>query len=293
MNSRGVRLVLMLVPTLVLAWITPRWLEGIPSGIPEAIRPPPDATSDEPQGQDPRLIATVETLTSLPHVPALGKQPVRVASINGVPIVNCGFQSYGSCTGIMDYYLGQLAATGWRDITDRYFGIAPENPSADDADQTEQAAEKYEEIRSTQAVLVRNGRSVAISLAAQPMGRCFVSITVADTPDLTGFWRSTYDRGMALSHRDGAQKWLETSEPRRGGGESKTRFYTGRGNPSELIAKVAGDMRRDGWSIVLPPQASSETGKSCMFMKPGGRWAMVTAEVQPHNKASRAVLYIQ
>jgi len=286
MNARIASFVVILASGLLVLWITPRWIElGFDTGGQVALRPPPQATG-EAVAVSPGCEDAVRELSAVPHPPIVAGGRVRAAAVNGVPIATCIFQTHGACIDVMDFYLSQLAAHGWRDVSDEHFG-PPDGVVHDDAD-----AAKYDALRSTHAMLVKKGSTIAIALNPASLGRCSVNITCAGTGDLFGFWQRAFEKSEAVERMEGAHAWLDSREPR-SGGTSATRFYSGRGSPDDLIAGIASDMRKEGWNPVLTPRDHKPGVKACMFIKPGGYWAFATARQDSRSGVSRGVLYVQ
>ncbi len=288
MKSRAASYIVIIASLATLAWILPKWIIAGASARAQIVRPSHDDAP--PQPTDPRVAPAIRALVTLPSVPAIGARSARAAVINGLPVVNCVFLAHGVCADIMDYYLSQLAVRGWTDITERYLNIDSKTSEGGD-DQSMQEALHYDHLRSTQAALVKDGRTLSISLEPKPLGRCLVSLTAAETPDLAGFWHSTLEHSAAVANKKGANVWLETSAAV-SGGNAKTRFYSGKGTPAEMIAQIAGEMSADGWRVMLPPPEPAAASKSCLFLKPG-RWAVATARNDSKKGGATAVLAIQ
>lgn len=284
MNARALSMLIIVLSGLVLLWIVPQWVALADADPHRAVLPPPQ-TGGSGAAVDSGCAAAVAQLSAVPHPPVVAGGQVRAATVNGVPIANCVFQTHGACVDVMDFYLSQLAAHGWQDVSDEHFK-PPEGGVHDDAE-----AEKYDALRSTHALLVKKGRTLALTLKPAPLSRCSVNITCADTTDLPGLWEAAFQKSETLARKNGAGAWLNAREPR-SDGASGTRFYTGRGSPDDLIAGIATDMRKEGWNAVLPPRDDNPHEKACMFIKPGGAWAFATVQ-QDERGFSRGVLFIQ
>lgn len=290
MDTRAITAGLLLFSSATILWLAPRMLQqagAVAMRQDRLVLPAPDA--GDPAGRsDTRCADAVRVLTSVPHPPIIAGGRVYAAALNGVPVASCSFQTPGTCSEVMNFYLTQLDAHGWRDLTAGSMKPPRGSATGDIPDDVE----KYDELLSTQALLVKGGDTLTLSLEPARLRRCAVAITIARTPDLAGLWESAMRRSEQLARSDASGAWLESSAERPGGATT-TRFYNGRGSPDDLIAVVATDMRSQGWTPVLAPRDHRPGVKACMFMKPGGGWAMATARQEPRGNLSRAVLYVQ
>jgi hypothetical protein len=246
------------------------------AGRPRAwVRPPAAVAAGAPAAAHPRPPV-------LPRYPAISAVSAHAAELNGVPVFTESYLCHDSAAEVMDYYLAQLTARGWEDQTEGYFKLTPclSDRARPPAEQQEFAV-KYDYIRSTQAVLVKPGESLNLTIEPRGRGGCKVNLNWAGTPDLVGFWRSTLRASAAAPEQP--RPWFE-SVADAGAGGGRMRFYTGSGTPDELVAAIAAQMRRDGWSVRLPAANSGARGsKLCLFER-GSHWALASARaVAPHR----------
>lgn len=296
--GRGVRVALRLaalllpVAAVVLAgrMAAVHLTRAFPTGGPRL----PSATPPEAQGKldaEPPLTARDR---NIPRYPSSSGWAKRVSRINGVKIVSHVLEARERPSQVVDYYLEQMDARGWTDITEEYYGISPENDAFAGADIRGQSAEarakRYERIREQEAVFRRGGESLYLHVEPRADGPSLVHIMTADTPDLRDLWAGSVAQHARAAARSGAHTWYEVEDicpacPT----ESAMRFVSGNGSPDELLDGIAGELAQEGWRA-LPPFGAEDRFQAGRLLTRGNSVAVVTASPNAVQRGSDALV---
>lgn len=189
---------------------------------------------------------------SMPRFPAYEKSAWHRMEVNNVTMYTGSMNVRGEPQEIVDYYIDQMSARGWHDVTEEFYNIDPYEESCSASKIVEQdpkALSRYERIRSHQAVLRRGGKSIMVHVRPRAKKRHKVDLTVAGTPDLRQFWSRTVDYYNRVVDEKSTRKWMRVVDgcaDCRGGAVAN--FMVSGESPSELSARIIADLEKEGWT---------------------------------------------
>ncbi|MDA1087283.1 MAG: hypothetical protein O2901_09745 [Verrucomicrobia bacterium] len=241
-----------------------------------------------------RNVDHAELWDSMPRFPAYRKSAWHRTEINDVTMYTGTMYVRGEPQDIVDYYIAQMAARGWHDVTEEFFNIDPYDPSCSASkilDQDPKALARYEKLRSHEAVLRRAGRSIIVHISPRAEKGQSVDLTLAETPDLKRFWTQTAKTYERAIDENATQKWMRVVDgcaECRGGAVAN--FMVSADSPETLSAEIIADMEREGWSrnpLFSPVEKKSTAGH---LLTRGPHMAMVSTTHDPRIHRSTAMI---
>lgn len=194
---------------------------------------------------------------------------------------------------IIQYYRARMAARGWQDVSEEYFGINIQ-PGAGRRPpnlQNEAFLLKYERIINSQLALRRGDETVFISVADSDLAwKQEVSFRFMGAAPVTVRNRMQ-DRLLAGYRAMEPTAFLEQSQ-QLSDDAFHTRFFYQRKNPEDLFAGIVADLEREGWTTHESPVKSGNKDVLTALFRRGAGFAVLQVSPGPIRHEARAVLSV-
>jgi hypothetical protein len=214
--------------------------------------------------------------------------PAQEMSMNGVEVVNQGWETTVQPADIIDYYRVQMTARGWQDVTAETYQIQPESRNPDPGQnslQDPQYVKKYSKTIDSSLILRRGVWSIHINAfpSDQGNGQTRVSICAAATPSLEDFITQL----TASYKEDDAHGGRPLEIIRQNGGNSyRMTISTKSASPAQAFRDELANLGAQGWHPTLTMPSKQTRSGIFAWVTRGKQNAALSVTDSPQGGAS-------
>ena len=230
---------------------------------------------------------------TLPRYPSIAEYATRAYTVNGKSMQFGGVLTRAPAHNIIDYYLDQMVARGWTDVTEEFFNIQSyglDGRRLELVFQDPRKVEKYEKIRHSNAVFRRGDQSLYITLTAAPKNCQRINVILADCPSLKNFWTHVIDSEERTTASGHLKPFLEISNHGTVSSQRTVKLFSGSSSPRKMVQSVVQNLTETGWEVEpMGGQDGSYAGNEYLLTK-DNRLAFVTVSKNPRTGGSQAMM---
>lgn len=236
-------------------------------------RPPPIYLSSSPRSSE----SSAPVATPWPEFPHSGPRQVRTSIINGVRTLSEGWTTSADVSEVLAYYRDQMAARGWRDVTEETYSLQPESHLNLKRADAALYAENYRKIMDSTAVLTSGEWTMHI-VAAPSQGRPEnrVAIYAVEAASLKEFSES-----VEATFAPGSDQPLRALQ-QSGGQTYGTTISAKDESSAEAFRRELAALQAEGWhSLVLLPNQQGRPGQFAWLAKGENYMALSASPLGP------------
>ena len=220
-----------------------------------------------------------------PEFPRSGAENAQSAVINGVQIITESWESSASALVILSYYREQMAARGWRDVTEETYGLKPESSEAANNTQDERYVSTYRKVMDANLVVTSGEWSMHISAEPDKINprEIAVKIFAAATPSM-----KDYVDGMASTFaKNSGQPNQPLDAVQQSGKERYHTTITAKNEPPmQAFQETLVNLKAQGWQPVMYlPKQQTRLGIFAWLLR-GKQYAALSVSVLPRDGGS-------
>ncbi|MDR3457098.1 MAG: hypothetical protein P4N60_06600 [Verrucomicrobiae bacterium] len=211
-------------------------------------------------------------------------------SLNGVQITSQEWTTTVPAADVIAYYRDQMAARGWRDVTEETYQFQPESRSPGmgrNGLQDERFLDTYNATMDSVLILRRGGWSMQLMTVhnQRQIAQTTVRIYAAATPSIKQFVDNlTLDfvRGV---NRGSPGKALDVEE-QSGRQHLHTTIVAKRQSPGEAFQEAVSQLKSQGWHLVLPLPGQPSAPGFFVWLARGGQYGALSVKALPAGQSS-------
>jgi len=203
-----------------------------------------------------------------PHFPASSPIRSHQLEVNGITYMTETWETCAEPHAVLDYYKCQMAARGWRDVTEESYNLKPET-----------CREKAGDAGLQESRFLETYRKITESCLALNRGAWSIHVAAEEIPDSEGWIRVTLCGAATASIKEFADPWLPVTEE------------GGRPIPKEVDVVEQGDTQRYHTKITYPAQAPAQAFEDALSNLQKGDWRpMYAGTLKPAKQDFSALL---
>jgi len=225
-----------------------------------------------------------------PQFPHGAVAAVHEMTLNGVDLVSEHWETAASAADVIAYYREQMAARGWRDVTEESFELSPEmrnNGTGSTGLQNQEYAAKYRKILESSLVLNHGPQCLQINAVPEEnkTGWIDVRICAAATPSIKDFIESLAairpDDG-----KDGPARGPIDAVQHNGGQRYHTTITAQPDEPAPVFQRTLADLQSQGWQLVLTKPAQNARADYFACLSRDKQYAVLFVRASTDNRGA-------